>query len=176
MIFHDFFIGLEVIMVNVALHEEVLNFKRIKFLFGFYQFQWKNIFLFGDKRGRLSLLECANFGQKHSDLSVHLIDIIKLIEELFEVLFLGPEGLLGLNIVHFDFSDLFHFVYDDFLAKSALAALIVKLMNDFFLELMAGSVSMVVMMQEVWLEVCDVSELMHGKRLDKCLYKCMLIW
>lgn len=48
-VFHDILVGLEVVVVNVSLHEKVLNLKRVELFLRFYQFHGEDFLLLSDE-------------------------------------------------------------------------------------------------------------------------------
>jgi hypothetical protein len=61
-VFHDLLVLLQVVVVNVPVHEEVLNLKCVHFLLVFQQFYWQDVFFLCDQTCRVALFENAHFG------------------------------------------------------------------------------------------------------------------
>lgn len=79
MVFHDLLVLLEVVVVNVPVHEEVLNLKCVHFLLVFQQLYRQDVFFLGDQACRVALLEKAHLGQEDLDLAVEFVDEEELV-------------------------------------------------------------------------------------------------
>ena len=60
MIFHDLLVFFEVVVVNVPIHEKVLDLKCVHFLLVFQQLYGQDVFLLHDQTGGISFLEDAH--------------------------------------------------------------------------------------------------------------------
>lgn len=122
---------LEVVVKGKAIDEEIVDFKAVQFLFVLDKLHGKGLPLFGNQADRSPLFENAQFGEHHLNLSIHLVDLIELDDELTKEFFpfaLGEFRLLILDLLVLD--DL-HFIHDNFLAEVTSASFIINLMLDF---------------------------------------------
>ncbi len=81
-------------MVDVPVHEKVLDLESVHFLLVFEQFERHNILFLCQQAGRVTFLEDTHFRQKDFYLSIELVDEEVFIQELCKILFFLAHGLL----------------------------------------------------------------------------------
>lgn len=79
MVFHDLLVLLQVVVVNVPVHKEVLNLKCVHFLLVFQQLYRQDVFFLGDQACWVALLENAHLGQEDLDLAVEFVNEEELV-------------------------------------------------------------------------------------------------
>jgi hypothetical protein len=126
----SFFFILDIIVTDVTIGEEILDFKGIQLLFMFDDLHGQVFFLFGDESGRSTTFKDAYFRDEKLDFPAESIHG-EVVEEKW-----NPKGLfLSFGVLAFMvnngicFDDLV-LVDDDFLTKMASASFIVELVHD----------------------------------------------
>ena len=124
------FLVFNVIVTDVPVGEEVLDFKGVHLFFVFDDFHWQVVLLLRNQSGRNSFLEQTNLRDQKLDLPAHLVhgEVVKK-EGNPERLLLAHIAL-GLDID--DGKDLDNLVLADhyLLAQSTLTALVIQLMDN----------------------------------------------